>query len=293
MNVLIKPGNYVVAVSGGVDSAVLLDLLKKRPGLKLTVAHFDHGIRPDSHKDNQFVKKLAAKHNLPFIQAKGELGANASEEKARNARYDFLHKVKEATGAKAIITAHHQDDLLETAVLNLLRGTGRRGLTSLKSTDNIVRPLLGYTKERIVDYAAANKLNWREDSTNQDIKFRRNYIRHNILSKLSLAEKMQLVILLERLEELNERIDSHLITFLHVQPSPVKIKRSWFINLPYKLSNETLHFWLKNHGVSNLNQRLIDRLTVAVKTAAHGTSHSIDKNHTLKLTKNFAELVTS
>src|SRR5690348_2939142 len=126
MNVLLpKPGNYVVAVSGGVDSVVLLDILSKQPGLKLTIAHFDHGIRNDSYKDRQFVEGLAKKYQLLFVYKEGSLG-KASEAKAREARYEFLRKAQKDSGSQAIITAHHQDDLLETAILNMLRDSSRK-----------------------------------------------------------------------------------------------------------------------------------------------------------------------
>src|SRR5438132_889977 len=127
MDIALEPGTYIVAVSGGVDSMVLLDLLRTKPELKLIVAHYDHGMRPNSTADRQLVQAVSKHHGLTFIYDQGKLG-NASEATARRARYDFLHQVREASQARAIITAHHQDDLLETAILNILRGTGRRGL---------------------------------------------------------------------------------------------------------------------------------------------------------------------
>src|SRR5438445_4950610 len=121
MDVLIpKPGSYAVAVSGGVDSVVLLDILAKRDDLELAVAHFDHGIREDSVEDRHFVEGLAKNYGLPFIYEEGSLGPKSSEAEAREARYKFLRQAQKKAGAKAIITAHHQDDLLETAILNML-----------------------------------------------------------------------------------------------------------------------------------------------------------------------------
>src|SRR4051794_19867846 len=122
--VLPKPGSYVVAVSGGVDSMALLHYLQTRPGIKLTVAHFDHGIRDDSPEDRKLAQEVAKSYKLPFVYHEGRLGGEASEATARAARYDFLNKVRRSSQAQAIITAHHQDDLLETAILNMLRGTG-------------------------------------------------------------------------------------------------------------------------------------------------------------------------
>src|SRR6185436_20114617 len=127
MKISVRPGKYVVAVSGGVDSMVLLDLLRQKPKLELVVAHFDHGIREDSAQDRKLVQRIAKAYGLPFVHAKGNLGPKAGEALAREARYAFLRQVQADHDAKAIITAHHQDDMLKTAIMNLLRGTGRRG----------------------------------------------------------------------------------------------------------------------------------------------------------------------
>src|SRR5262249_18822874 len=153
----------VVAVSGGVDSMTLLDVLAKQPDLRLVVAHFDHGIRADSEQDRQLVQAAAERYGLPFVFDMGHLGPATSEAKARRARYDFLRRVQRSSGARAVVTAHHQDDVLETAMLNLLRGTGRRGLTSLNSRPGLERPLLDTPKWKIKDHALSARLNWRED----------------------------------------------------------------------------------------------------------------------------------
>lgn len=284
------PGHYVLAVSGGVDSMVLLDVLRKRPGIKLTVAHFDHGIRDDSHLDKQFVEKIAKSQGLPFVHAKGMLGPAASEALAREARYKFLHAVRDATKAKGIITAHHQDDLIETALLNMLRGTGRRGLTSLRSTDGIFRPLLAHSKERIKTYASDNKIGWREDSTNSDTKYRRNYLRQNVMTKLTPSQRAQLYILLEDLMAINHKLDVEIINMLHVQPAIDQLDRHWFITLPHDISQEVLHFWLTNKKIKNLNKRRIDQLVTAIKTGKPNTIHEVNKSHKILLTKKTAHI---
>src|SRR6185369_2891937 len=122
MQLKVRPGKYVVAVSGGVDSMVLLELLRQKPKLELIVAHFDHGIRPESGEDRKLVQRIAKHYELPFVYVEGHLGASASEALAREARYAFLRKVQAEQGAEAIITAHHQDDMLETAIMDLMRG---------------------------------------------------------------------------------------------------------------------------------------------------------------------------
>ena len=119
----LKPGKYVLAVSGGVDSMTLLDVLSKNTELDLVVAHFNHGIRDDSSEDEKLVLEAARKYNLSVRLGHARLGPKASEADARQARYIFLHSVVRQEDAKALITAHHQDDMLETAILNLLMVT--------------------------------------------------------------------------------------------------------------------------------------------------------------------------
>ena len=145
----IPAGTYVIAVSGGVDSVVLLDLMAQVSDCTLIVAHVDHGIRKDSHLDRQFVEKVANKYKLEFYYTEANLGANASEEAARKARYEFLRNIKDKTGARAIITAHHQDDLLETLILNVLRGTKRKGLSSLESGQELLQIGRASCRERV------------------------------------------------------------------------------------------------------------------------------------------------
>jgi tRNA(Ile)-lysidine synthase len=281
MNIALEPGVYVVAVSGGVDSVALLDLLVEQPKVKLAVAHFDHGIRPDSAVDRRFVQKLAGQYKLPFVYHEGHLGPEASEATARTARYKFLDSVKKGMGAQAVVTAHHQDDLLETAILNMLRGTGRKGLTSLKSTDSIRRPLLHLPKNKLIEYAQSKKLPWREDPTNQDTKYLRNYIRHVLLPKFSSEDRRKLLKIIEDQHGKNAQIDDALINVLHVQPSLTVLDRHWFTMLPHKLAQEYMATWLRHNGIRNFDRKTIERLIHAAKTLQGG--RAVDVNGSTRL----------
>ena len=167
--------NYIVAVSGGVDSVVLLDMLSKTQH-KLIVAHVDHGIRgEESTADARFVAALARRYQLPFVSTELHLGAHASEETAREKRYEFLFGEAEKYHA-VVVTAHHRDDIIETITLNLTRGTGWRGLAVLARKD-IERPLLDMSKAQLYAYALAHHLEWVEDVTNHTDVYLRNRIR--------------------------------------------------------------------------------------------------------------------
>ncbi|MEI7682791.1 MAG: tRNA lysidine(34) synthetase TilS [Candidatus Saccharibacteria bacterium] len=265
MKTVVPAGHYVVAVSGGVDSMVLLDLLTRQLDLRLTVAHFDHGIRADSSQDRRLVEAVARLYHLPFVYHQGHLGPGASEDQARIARYNFLHKVRLAAGAKAIITAHHQDDMLETAIINILRGTGRRGLSSLKSQDKIIRPLLAHDKKQLQYHADENKLVWREDSSNADEKYLRNYARLKILKKFTKSQRQQLLEHITKAAELNNEIEDLLTTQLHIQPHILKMDRHWFVQLPHNVAKEVLASWLRAQQVS-FDRKTLERLVVAAKT---------------------------
>ena len=128
----------LLAISGGVDSMCLFELFKHQPGV--IVAHFDHGMRPSAKKDQEFVREQAQRAGLEFVTETASLGPEASEAAAREARYAFLKKVASERDA-TIYTAHHGDDLIETIMINLLRGTGWRGLVPF-SDEEIKRPFL-------------------------------------------------------------------------------------------------------------------------------------------------------
>lgn len=283
MKIQITPGHYVVAVSGGVDSVALLHVLKGKYGIKLTVAHFDHGIRPDSVEDRKLVQALAKKYNLPFVYHEGKLGAGASEEQARKARYKFLNDVKKSAKARAIITAHHQDDVLETAVHNLLRGTGRKGLASLRSSDVIIRPLLNMSKQDIKNYAKRYRLSWREDSTNQDIRYRRNYIRHKIIPKLSKVQRQKLLKFINKAAKLNEEADKALINYLHQQPAANELDRYSFVALPHKVALELMAVWLREHGVREFDKKLLEHLVAKAKILSAGKLVDVNQNFIIEV----------
>lgn len=279
----------MLAVSGGVDSMALLDSLRAQSGVELIVAHFDHGIRADSAEDRKLVQRIAATHNLPFIYDEARLGAQASEAAARAARYDFLERVRTKHGAQAIITAHHQDDVLETMLLNLLRGTGRKGLASLASGEKVVRPLLGVPKSELREYAAAHNLAWREDSTNADPRYRRNFVRQHVVPKFAAGDRQKMLAINHRMFELNEAIDAAINDWLATQPAPHTLSRAQFILLPHNVACEVMIAFIRQSGAQNVGRKLIEQLVAAAKTARAGTLHDIDQRLVLKvLTKNIA-----
>lgn len=284
MKTEVGKGKYIVAVSGGVDSVVLLALLAEQANdheLELIVAHFDHGIRADSADDRKFVGELSEKYGCKFFYEEGNLGPKASEALAREKRYEFLNKVKEDNKAKAIITAHHQDDLIETAAINLIRGTGRRGLSSLSNHPGLLRPLLMYTKAQILDYADQNQLQWHEDETNTDQTYLRNFVRHTLLKDLTEVQKHQLLEIIRQSGVRNEEIDS-MLDKLFLRND--ELSRMEFNLLGHEVAKEVVTGWLRKHGIS-LDKQAIDKIATRLKTAKEGKKIEVSSTHYFTLQK--------
>jgi tRNA(Ile)-lysidine synthase len=286
----IPNGTYVVAVSGGVDSMVLLDILAQQLGLELIVAHFQHGIRKDAEADLLLVEATAAQLDRHFVYAHGELGPDTSELEAREARYAFLRKVASQHHADAIITAHHQDDVLETAVLNMLRGTGRKGLASLRSTHDLLRPLLDVTKKEIMEYAREHHIQWREDSTNTDERYLRNYIRKHIIRGLSPTHRNQLLAHIAKAAEANPLIDELLHRDIAAHSYGDALERAWFVKLPHDIATEAMAAWLRQKGVRDFDRKLIERLVVGAKVATPGKSFDVNTEYLLKVERSGLKL---
>jgi tRNA(Ile)-lysidine synthase len=285
MNLDLEPGKYVAAVSGGVDSMALLHMLheaaKQDQSIQVTVAHLDHGIRPDSRRDRELVEAAAASYGLPYIYEEVQLGPDASEATAREARYSFLREVSRKVGGGVIVTAHHQDDVLETMVLNLLRGTGRRGMASLVDRADIVRPLLNIPKTKLIAYARLHNLKWHEDSTNSDTTYLRNYIRHIIMPKFSNENRVAFLRINEQVKKINVELDALLQEKLDEQPEKQIIDRTWFCNLPYGVAQEVMAAWLRANSITNYDRNTINRLTVAAKVTHSGRQIDILEGRTM------------
>ncbi|KKW03367.1 MAG: hypothetical protein UY35_C0007G0049 [Candidatus Saccharibacteria bacterium GW2011_GWC2_48_9] len=261
---------YVVAVSGGVDSVVLLDAMHRRYGDNLVVAHVDHGIRPshESGGDARFVQSLAERYGLPFELIELALGEDASEEQARDARYAFLRKVSKKYKGP-IVTAHHADDVVETVAINLLRGTGWRGL-AVFGADDVYRPLTVWFKSEITDYARRHGLDWREDSTNASDKYLRNRVREKAAS-LPMSAKLELLALWRRQHELK-------VDILHETHRHATFRRHPYIMMDPDAAIEVLA-----HACNvPLTRPQLHRAVIAIKTAKAGSKYSLTKNVSLK-----------
>jgi tRNA(Ile)-lysidine synthase len=184
-----EPGRALVAVSGGVDSVALIDLLVTAQHvlrLELLVAHVNHGIRSESTAVQQHVMALAGRFGLPCQVIRLALGADASETTARRARYEGLRAMQRETGARYLLTAHHADDQAETVLYRVLRGSGVAGLAGIApiGPDGLVRPLLPFRRGEIEDWVRARHLPYDDDPSNRNPRHDRSWLRSELLPQL-------------------------------------------------------------------------------------------------------------
>src|SRR6266571_5409829 len=184
-----RPGAALVAVSGGPDSVALLDLMSAvagELGLRLVVAHADHGIQTDSRLVGQAVSRLAEQYGLPFELGELGLSPGATETAARHARYAWLRSARRRHAARYVVLAHHRDDQLETILMRVLRGSAPAGLAAMApvSRGGLVRPLLPFSKAELARHAATRGLASHDDPANADPRHLRSWVRTTLLPLL-------------------------------------------------------------------------------------------------------------
>jgi len=190
-NLFTKDGHFLVAVSGGVDSMVLCDLLLKA-NYNFSVAHCNFKLRDsDSEADEAFVSHYCKKNNLQFFTRSFDTKTHAEQKKvsiqmaARNLRYAFFNELMQANSFTCLLTAHHLSDNVETFLINIIRGSGIAGLKGIaQKSENVVRPLLIFTKDEILLYAKENSIDHRTDQSNFEDHYLRNDLRLNVIPKL-------------------------------------------------------------------------------------------------------------
>ena len=209
---LFEPKQKVLlAVSGGIDSMVMLYLFEKS-GFDYGIVHCNFQLRGDeSDQDEEFVKKQVLIHGVPsyfkrfYTEEYAQINGISIEMAARDLRYEYFEKIRVEHHYDLIATAHHSDDLIETFFLNLSRKTGIKGLTGIKDkSGRIIRPLLFASRGEIEKYASENCIEFREDSTNSEVFYQRNFVRHRILplfSELNPSFKKNMLASIENLKD--------------------------------------------------------------------------------------------
>jgi tRNA(Ile)-lysidine synthase len=269
----LKDKKLLLAVSGGIDSMVLVHLLKQL-NYGIAIAHCNFSLRGDeSNGDEKFLTEYALGNDIELHVITFDTASFAADNKlsiqvaARQLRYMWFYELLQNKNLDYLLTAHHLDDSIETFLINFTRGTGIEGLTGIpQQNDKIIRPLLPFTREEIEAYAKENNIRWREDSTNASDKYLRNKLRHEVLPILkalnpSFADSfIQTVSHLQQAQSLVE--DASVLIYKQVVTEKELQKHISLTEL-LRLSNYTayLYQWLSPFGFTAWDD--IYALTVA------------------------------
>ena len=284
---------YLIAVSGGRDSVSLLHWLVELGYRKLHVCHLDHQLRGrSSHTDARFVEDLATQYEVGFEPGLANVRALAKskhmsiETAAREARYAFFAEIARRRNCRTIFVAHQADDLVETFLINLFRGTGSAGLSAMRDVSTrqiggtdltIVRPFLCVWREEIDDYIREHRLRFRQDATNENLTPLRNRLRHKILPYLekTLGRNIRQNIWRTATIIADEEkwIESKLLHSTDPDLSVVKFRK-----LPIALQRRALLKWLRAQNIADLGFDAVERVRLLADPDARIAKVNLSKN---------------
>jgi len=295
----------LIAVSGGVDSITLLDIMAnltlKYNNLRLGIAHFNHKLRgKSSDEDEKFVRNLSNKYNIQFFSSSGnvseysELKGVSIEQAARTLRYKFLERASKKFDADYVFTAHTIDDNVETFFINLFRGSGLAGLSGIPKKRLLVkrilllRPLINLRKKDLINYAKIRKLNWREDESNQFLNYSRNKIRLELIPYIEEKFNPSIVNVIQRTQELidgaenlvNQTIQKAIVGLVAFKSKGrFSIKLNLFKIYDDFVKGEIIQRLINNNfNISNLSMNTIDRI-IQLEDKPVGSICEINKNY--------------
>ena len=298
----IKKGDRIlISCSGGVDSTVMLDLLyriKDKFSLKLKIVHLNHSLRDrESDRDEEFVKRLAEEYELNIITESGKVKELLSlkkysiEEKARFLRYDFFERKLKEEDFDKVATGHNANDQAETVIMNFIKGYSLESLKGIKEVrDNYIRPLIIFTRDEINNYAKSRHINYIVDSTNADLKYQRNKIRHKLLPLLKSNFNFNIIETLNHWGMLFNNTDDMIknvgnAAFKEVFKNKCKNKFRLDIN-KFKdyfiiIRRHILVSAFKELKIfeKGTNKRIIDKIISLVKTGKVGKIYTLSKDY--------------
>jgi tRNA(Ile)-lysidine synthase len=270
---------YLVGVSGGRDSVVLLHWLVQSGYRNLTVCHLDHQLRSRYSKaDARFVENVAAKYKLEFELQSANVRALAATKKisietaGRNARYKFFARIAKRKRCHTLFLGHHADDLVETFLINLFRGAGTTGLAGMREVSarrvegielTIVRPLLSVSRNDIDRYVREEGLKFREDASNRDLSPLRNRIRLRVLPYLEKTLGRNVRASIWRAAIITAEEESFFDELLPPTLTELEVKQLRM--MPLTLQRRTVRDWLRVHKISEVNFAVIERVRALVE----------------------------
>ncbi len=240
-----KKPHFLLAISGGIDSMVLLDLFQKNNDLlNFSVAHINHNYHSESKAMEDNVKVECKKKQFRLIVKSLESTKITSniESQLRKLRYNKLEEIRSEINADYIVTAHHADDQVETILMKILNSSGLDGLQGVrKINQNIIRPLYNISKKEIIDYAAQKRLRFVNDPTNLDTIFTRNFLRKNVIPELKKIKNdvhIPFIDFTNRIEDVQDLILFNVQNFYNsdcyeINDEIIEIDKEKFFNLPF------------------------------------------------------------
>jgi tRNA(Ile)-lysidine synthase len=289
-----SPGErYLIGVSGGRDSVALLHWLLARGYRRLIVCHLNHGLRGrSSAADARFVGKLADDKGLRFEMATAAVRQLAADRKlsietaARVARYDFFAAVAKRRRCRILFLGHHADDLVETFLINLFRGSGaqgQRGILPIAKREisgtelTIVRPLLTVSRAEIDHYISAHRLRFRDDATNQRLDSLRNRMRHRIIPELEREFGRDIRNTVRRAALIAADEDALLNSFVLAAAERLQLKQ--LRPLPAALQRRAITSWLRKHSVADVSFEMVERVRSLLTSDVPAKVNLTDDRH--------------
>lgn len=289
---------YLIGVSGGADSVVLLRSLHALGYRKLIVAHLNHRLRGRvSGADATFVRKLAESLDYPAVIESSDVAQRAKAEKesvetaARNARHAFFAQVARDHRCRRLFLAHHADDQVETVLMSLFRGAGSHGLGGMRSLSTLVvgktrleviRPLLQSTREAILACTSEEKWHFREDASNKDPQFLRNRIRHNLMPQLEEVFQRDTRQAITRLAQQSAAESAYLDACVQEEAEATKLSVPALRLKPLALQRRLLFLWMKCQGVSQVDFDLVERARALIAPNAEVAKINLPKDKHLR-----------
>ncbi len=303
---LILPGQtLIVGLSGGPDSVFLLTFLhylQKKYNLRLVAAHLDHGWRSNSADDALFCKQLCEKLSITYeqqilvnSQTKDVSTSGSLEQDGRKARRIFFEACAQRHQADRIALAHHLDDKAETFFIRLIRGAGLAGLASIRARHGLyIRPLLSLTKKEILDYLQAEKISFCADSTNLDVRFLRNNIRHTLMQVYSSLDRRagkHIIRAIDQLQQADAFIDHYAQTAFDAMLDNGLLDIQKFLACQKIIQHRVLVHWLIKHQVKFVPTEPFFNEIVRFFKNTGSPAHRIAADWTIKKTKNHVQII--